>query len=448
MTGHDDIDYASRTDVGIRRSHNQDAHVVMPATDPDEFRQRGHVFLVADGMGGHAVGELAAKIAVDNIPHIYSKHTDEGPEAAIRKAFLEANCSINNRGNQNREFRGMGTTAVTLILRPEGAWVANVGDSRVYRVRRGHIEQLSFDHSWVWELARKYNKRPEEVSGVGANRITRSLGPDPLVQVDVDGPHSVQPGDVFLLCTDGLSGQVNDREIGAVVSVLPPEEACEFLVHLANLQGGIDNVTVAVIRVGGPEEGADSEANRRPRISVAAIAAAVGRRAATVLRRLPWAFMLLGAGLLLAIAALAMTAFHTPGYYLAFVFAGLAILGGLVGVMVQNFRETRGKPAAAPVPRPIVVHRTTPCPIEPALLERLAQATRDLEESVHEKGWQLDDDAYHSHLRQSELATERNALREAFAEQCRALMVLMTAVAQQRNREESFRPLWDRPAVG
>jgi len=446
VIGHDDIDYASRTDVGIRRSHNQDSHVVMPATGPDEFRQRGHVFLVADGMGGHAVGELASKIAVDNIPHIYSKHADEGPEAAIRKAFLEANCTINNRGNQNREFRGMGTTAVSLIIRPEGAWVANVGDSRVYRVRRGYIEQLSFDHSWVWELARKYNKRPEDVSGVGANRITRSLGPDPLVQVDVDGPHTVQPGDVFLLCTDGLSGLVNDREIGAVVSVLPPEEACEFLVHLANLQGGIDNITVAVVRVGSPDASEEGAASQGPRVSTAAIAGAVHGLLATVARKMPWPFLLLGIGLLLAVSALAMTAFQMPGYYLAFVAAGLAILGGLVGVMVQNFRETRRRPEAPP--RRVAAYRNTPCPIEPALLERLAQATRDLEENVHEKGWQLDDEAYHAHLHDTQLATERGVPREAFAAQCRALMVLMNAVAQQRNREESFRPLWDRPAVG
>src|SRR5437660_4755931 len=102
----------------------------MPATDSDQFRQRGHVFLVADGMGAHAVGELAAKMAVDNIPHIYSKHAGEGPVPALHKAFVEANAAIHTRGQQNRDFRGMGTTGTALVLRPEGAWVGHVGDSR------------------------------------------------------------------------------------------------------------------------------------------------------------------------------------------------------------------------------------------------------------------------------------------------------------------------------
>src|SRR5262249_52091887 len=195
------------------------------------------LFLVADGMGAHAVGEKASELAARIIPHTYHKHAPQGPPAALRKAFIEANSTIHSQGQANREFAGMGTTATALLVRPEGAWVGHVGDSRCYRIRDGQIEQLSFDHSLVWEYARRQKMNPNQVQGIPPNVIVRSLGPEPLVQVDLEGPHPLRQGDIFLLCSDGLSGQVSDHEIGAVASVLPPAEACRFLVDLANLRG-------------------------------------------------------------------------------------------------------------------------------------------------------------------------------------------------------------------
>src|SRR5262249_7792666 len=176
VTGFDQIDYASLTDIGVRRLHNEDAFGVFPASDVGQWRDRGHVFLVADGMGAHAVGELASKLAVDYILHTYHKHALDGVVPALRRAFQEANANIYARGQQNREFTRMGTTSTALVLRPEGAWVGHVGDSRVYRVRDGVIAQLSFDHSLVWESARQLNVAPEEVQGVPSNIILRSLG--------------------------------------------------------------------------------------------------------------------------------------------------------------------------------------------------------------------------------------------------------------------------------
>src|SRR5262245_30385665 len=114
-------------------------------------------------MGAHAVGELASKLAIDNILHTYHKHGHQRATVALRKAFVEANAAIHARGQQNREFAGMGTTTTALLLRPDGAWVAHVGDSRAYRVRAGQIEQLSFDHSMVWEYARRQRIDPDEV---------------------------------------------------------------------------------------------------------------------------------------------------------------------------------------------------------------------------------------------------------------------------------------------
>src|SRR5439155_20203439 len=116
LTGFDQIEFDCRSDVGVRRSHNQDDHAAEPATDPDRFREQGHLFVVADGMGGHAVGEKASAKAVRDIPHAYHKYAQEGPAQALRKAFTEANAGIHAIGEENPEFRGLGTTATAILV--------------------------------------------------------------------------------------------------------------------------------------------------------------------------------------------------------------------------------------------------------------------------------------------------------------------------------------------
>src|SRR5262249_29207464 len=129
--------------------------------------------------------------------------------------------------------------------------IAHVGDSRVYRIRNGRIDQLSFDHSWVWEIARHNQQTPEQTQkAVPRNVITRSLGPESTVEVDIEGPLPVELGDVYLVCSDGLSGLVSDPEMGVIASQFHPEAACRYLVHLANLRGGQDNITVILVRIG------------------------------------------------------------------------------------------------------------------------------------------------------------------------------------------------------
>jgi protein phosphatase len=311
LTGFDQLEHAVRTDVGVRRSHNQDAYAIDPAGDADRFAAHGHLFLVADGMGGHAVGEKASAKAVRDIPHTYHKHAQEGPAQAIRKAFAEANAGIHAIGQENPEFRGLGTTGTALLLRPEGAWVGHVGDSRAYRIRDGVIEQLSFDHSAVWEIARRQQVNPEELQGIRSNVILRSLGPDAFVEVDVEGPHPVQAGDIYLVCSDGLTGQLSDYEIGAVAAALPPTEACEFLVELANLRGGPDNITVVIVHVGGtpgmPEASPPTAPRPRPR------------------RSIPWPLTMLAIGVFLALLALVLITSELPGGKHTFVLATAAI---------------------------------------------------------------------------------------------------------------------------
>jgi len=438
VTGYDQIEHSRQTHVGVRRSHNQDSSALLLAADPDQWRQRGHVFLVADGMGGHAVGELASELASSIIPHTYDKYSSEGPEPALRKAYQEANASIHARGQQNKEFAGMGTTGTTLLLRPEGAWIGHVGDSRVYRIRGQKIQQLSFDHSWVWEMARRQGVAPEDfVSEHRNNVIVRSLGPDADVQVDIEGPHPIQPGDVYLICSDGLSGPVSDEEMGAIATTLPAEEACRFLVHLANLRGGPDNITVMIVRVGnGTASGVSSP---KP------------RAAKSGFRRFSWTIVLLVLGLILAAIAvnLASDSFYirASGRMAAsvvfFMLAIASILGGLLGLAMHYARH---KALSSPDGRApgLHIYRQAECHVDPPLLDRLVEAEKILTQQIRENRWEVDWDSNQSHREQGEKALSEKNLPAAFREYCRAILPLTDTLERYRNKEEMFQPLWDK----
>ncbi len=243
--------FSKLTDVGMRRANNQDSMAALPAGSADRFSHRGHLFVVADGMGAHAAGELASRLATEHIALNYFRaSSNESPEA-LRAAVRESNAEIHRRGQQNPEFHNMGTTASSLAILPAGAVVAHVGDSRVYRLRDGILEQLTFDHSLVWEMEASGQVHPNSVLGqsIPKNVITRSLGPNALVEVDLEGPFEIHAGDQFMLCSDGLSGQVEDEEIATLMDCLPEDLATRVLVDLANLRGGPDNSTVIIVRI-------------------------------------------------------------------------------------------------------------------------------------------------------------------------------------------------------
>ncbi len=245
------VQFATLSDVGMRRQNNEDSFAVQVSQSEEEYNRRGHLFLVADGMGGHAVGELASKIAAETIPHTYFKSPVEDSRISLQAAIVAANSAIHEKGEQNKEFQRMGTTCSVLTLTPRGAMLGHVGDSRCYRVRRDRIDQLTFDHSLEWEMRRRDGKAAEKIDFSNhRNIILRSLGPEPTVQVDLEGPFAVLPNDTFVLCSDGLSNQISDAEIGAIARELSPNQACRLLIQIANLRGGPDNSTVIVSRVG------------------------------------------------------------------------------------------------------------------------------------------------------------------------------------------------------
>ncbi|RLS41891.1 MAG: hypothetical protein DWH81_05230 [Planctomycetota bacterium] len=245
------VQFATLSDVGMRRQNNEDSFAIQVSQSEEEYNRRGHLFLVADGMGGHAVGELASKIAAETIPHTYFKSPVEDHRISLQAAIVAANSAIHEKGEQNKEFQRMGTTCSVLTLTPRGAMLGHVGDSRCYRVRRDRIDQLTFDHSLEWEMRRRDGKAAEKIDFSNhRNIILRSLGPEPTVQVDLEGPFAVLPNDIFILCSDGLSNQISDAEIGAITRELSPNQACRLLIQIANLRGGPDNSTVIVSRVG------------------------------------------------------------------------------------------------------------------------------------------------------------------------------------------------------
>lgn len=238
------------SDVGMRRASNQDSLAVSLADSNASWKSHGHLLLVADGMGAHAAGELASQIATDTIPHSYRKQPAESPSEALISAVKSANEAIYTKGQNTIDFQGMGTTCSCLLLLPCGALAAHVGDSRVYRLRANQFEQLTFDHSLVWEMAKEGQATEDEVpSYVPKNVITRSLGPHPTVAVDIEGPFPLANGDRYLLCSDGLTGPLKPELIGMVLSALPLAEVAQTLVDLANLLGGPDNITVVVAEV-------------------------------------------------------------------------------------------------------------------------------------------------------------------------------------------------------
>jgi protein phosphatase len=322
----------------------------------------------------------------------------------------------------------MGTTATALVLRPDGAWVSHVGDSRAYRVRDGVIEQLSFDHSMVWEYARRQKIDPDDVQGIPSNVIFRSLGPEPLVPVDIEGIHPIRSGDVYVLCSDGLSGQVGDAEIGAVASTLPPAEACRFLIDLANLRGGPDNITVIVVRVGG--ELATAPPPRQPWHE-----------------RIPWPLPTLFLGALLTGGAIALALNQMTGVAaVVFLMAAVTIGGGLAGLFVQHAREKRRQVEEADRPRP-KIHRSQLCALDAAVLEKFARTAQALKALAREKSWQADFDTFDALFDAAETHMTRRDYKPAFRDLCRAMQALLRAMGGPAGKAEVFSPRWDSEAV-
>lgn len=230
-------DFAAASDVGRVRKANEDSYLV-----------RSPLFVVADGMGGAQAGEVASKIAADS----FKAPLDEAlsPEQRLARVVQEANREIHQKSVSDQEFQGMGTTLTALLLSGKELTIAHVGDSRAYRLRDGELTRLTLDHSLVGEMVRR-GALTEAEAEVHPQRsiLTRALGPEKEVEVDTLS-HSVRDGDAYLICSDGLTGMVDDPTIAERLgSGAPMGEVVDYLIRAANEGGGVDNITVVAFRV-------------------------------------------------------------------------------------------------------------------------------------------------------------------------------------------------------
>lgn len=239
---------AMRSDVGRVRSENQDFAIV--ADGSESGTGKGHLMVVADGMGGHKGGATASKLAASTIKERYLAAEGGDVTAILADAINQANAVIYQQAAENEDLEGMGTTTSALVIREGRAWIGHVGDSRIYRIREREIEQITDDHSLVATMVREGLLSAEEAeTHPRRNVLQRSMGVSSEVEADVAGPFDLVPGDRFILCSDGLHGLVSADEISEVVLGDEIEPAADRLVELALDRGAPDNVTVIVAAV-------------------------------------------------------------------------------------------------------------------------------------------------------------------------------------------------------
>ena len=262
---------AGISDVGLQRDHNEDSFAIL---------KEQRLFIVADGMGGHRAGDVASRLATEAIVDFFRAATNEDftwpfqfdtrlsdEENRLLSGIRLANRQIIERSTRSRECQGMGTTVVGALFSPKNnkMFIGHVGDSRAYRIRGQQIRQMTRDHSLVNDyLLAMPELTEEQKSELPKNVITRALGMQEQVAVDIQSDDA-ELGDMYVLCSDGLSGMVEDHEILEVVTGAPDvETACRRLVALANEHGGEDNITALIVRIDPAGEGEISLSDTLP----------------------------------------------------------------------------------------------------------------------------------------------------------------------------------------
>jgi protein phosphatase len=344
--------------------------------------------------------------------------------AALKTALETANEKIHERGSLNRDFLRMGTTCTALLLCPLGAVIGHVGDSRAYRIRGRQVDQLTRDHSLVWELIEQRKVRPRDADKLyPRNVITRSLGPEPDVNVDIEGPSVVLPGDTYLLCSDGLTNLVSDGELGMICGELPPADASRMLVNLANLRGGTDNITVVVIRAG-EVPGGGVEAPEAPILPQNTEAA--------------WASFVL----LCSLALVGIVGFMLLSLSSHQVVGGSLIIGATLASIASWIVLAR-RPRGFEYERDDVggqstiiwrPYRTASARVTADMIHRLAKMEAELHQAAVEEHWPIELTQRDEAFQQAQAAEAAGRYGDALKHYARAFDVLMAGVLWQRKQ--------------
>jgi serine/threonine protein phosphatase PrpC len=245
------IEAASLTDVGRQRSNNEDSFIYWEPDTDEDFRRKGRLAVIADGMGGYEGGQEASRLAVETVRSVYDNGFAGDPQETLIEAFEAAHQNIQRFAQDHPQFYGMGTTCTALAIVDRQLSFAHVGDSRLYLIRAETITRLTRDHSYVGRLVESGIVRSEDAESHPQRHIlTAALGSGRDVTPNVpEHPFPLEDGDTLLLCTDGLWGLVGDPDLARVVQTNPPAEACLKLVSMALERGGPDNITLLLLRV-------------------------------------------------------------------------------------------------------------------------------------------------------------------------------------------------------
>jgi protein phosphatase len=251
MFGDGHVDVSMRTDQGRVRDHNEDFVASHLPSGPEEALRSGHLYIVADGVGGSDAGEVASRFATERTIHHYLANNDAADWGErLRQSMLAANAELRQLSGTQYEGLRMATTMVAAVLHDDQVTLANVGDSRGYHWRDGVIRQITKDQSLVARLLEEGAITEQEAANhPRKNVILHSLGSESAPQIDLYEV-DLLPGEILVLCSDGLTRHVSDNEIASTIGALPATEATEKLIQLANSRGGEDNISVAVLSVG------------------------------------------------------------------------------------------------------------------------------------------------------------------------------------------------------
>lgn len=242
------VSVACKTDLGRVRENNEDKFEYFLPEDEAALASRGLVFLVCDGMGGHAAGQIASELTAKTFIDVYLNHPSTEATVAMAGAVSAANRFVLDVARAVPSRRGMGTTLSGLILLQDQVYTVQVGDSRIYRLRAGEMAMLTQDHTYIEEAIRMGIPLQEEALTKYKHVLTRAVGTEDAVNPDIEF-HDSRVGDLYLLCSDGLLNHVSDDQIAEVMRTHSPSEIAWKLVGMALLGGGSDNTTVMVVRV-------------------------------------------------------------------------------------------------------------------------------------------------------------------------------------------------------